>query len=158
MYQGQELVLRRVIEAFDGLAARAVVTLGPVLSPADFPAPDNVAVVARAPHGAILPISCFAVTHAGHASALRPLMAGLPLVCLPLGRDQPDNAARIVERGAGLRLAPDAPAHDIRDAIQTLIAESRFREAADALGARIRADAAARSAEPELIAFAQEKR
>jgi MGT family glycosyltransferase len=158
MYQGQELVLRRVIEAFDGLAARAVVTLGPVLDPADYPAPDNVAVVGRAPHASILPISRFAVTHAGHASALRPLMAGLPLVCLPLGRDQPDNAARIVERGAGLRLAPDAPAEDIRVAIQTLIAEPRFRESADALGARIRADAAARSAEPELIAFAQEKR
>ena len=158
MYQGQELVLRRVIEAFDGLAARAVVTLGPVLDPEDFTAPGNVAVVGRAPHAAILPISRFAVTHAGHASALRPLMAGAPLVCLPLGRDQPDNAARIAERGAGLRLSLDAPAHDIRAAILTLIVEPRFREAAEALGAKIRADAAARSAEPELIAFAQETR
>lgn len=158
MYQGQELVLRRVIDAFEGLAARAVVTLGPTLSPEDFPAPENVAVVARAPHAAILPMCQLAVTHAGHASALRPLMAGLPLVCLPLGRDQPDNAARVAERGAGLRLPPDAPAADIREAVLTVIAEPRYRAAAEALGARIRADAAARSAEPELIAFSEESR
>lgn len=158
MYQGQELVLRRVIEAFEDLPARAVVTLGPILEPEDFPAPANVAVVARAPHAAILPMCALAVTHAGHASALRPLMAGLPLVCLPLGRDQPDNAARVAERGAGIRLQPDAPAADIRAAIERIIGEPRFREAAAALGARIRADAAARSAETELIAFAKEPR
>ena len=71
---------------------RGVVTLGPVLSPQDFPAPDNVWVTARAPHAPILPLAAAVVTHAGHASALRPLMAGVPVVAMPLGRDQPDNA------------------------------------------------------------------
>lgn len=158
MYQAQESVLRRVIEALGELDVRGIVTLGPSLSPADFPAPANVTVAARAPHTQILPLASAAVTHAGHASALRPLMAGIPLVCLPLGRDQPDNAARVAERGAGIRLLPDAPAEEIRAAIAKVLAEPSYRAAAAALGARINADAEARSAEQELARFAEEPR
>jgi UDP:flavonoid glycosyltransferase YjiC (YdhE family) len=135
---------------------RGVVTLGPVLSPGDFPAPDNVIVTARAPHAPILPLASAVVTHAGHASALRPLMAGAPVVAMPFGRDQPDNAARIVERGAGLRLGPDAATEEIAAAVSRVIAEPDFRTAARALGARIAADCAARSAERELADFALE--
>lgn len=157
MYQGQEAALRRVIEALGGLDVRALVTLGPVLSPADFPAPANVAVVANAPHSRIFPLAAAMVTHAGHASTLRPLIAGAPLVCLPLGRDQPDNAARVAERGAGLRLPPDAPADAIAGAVREVLADPRYAAAARALGARIAADGDARSAERELVAFAREE-
>jgi MGT family glycosyltransferase len=155
MYQGQEPLLRRVIEALGGLDVRALVTLGPVLSPADFPAPANVVVTAHAPHSQIFPHAAAVITHCGHASTLRPLMAGVPLVCLPLGRDQPDNAARVTERGAGLRVSPDAPAEAIAGALETVLSEPSYRAAARALGARIAADVAARSAERELIDFAR---
>jgi len=157
MYQGQEGALRRVIEALGGLDVRALVTLGPVLSPADFPAPANVAVVAHAPHSRVFPHAAAMITHAGHASTLRPLMAGLPLVCLPFGRDQPDNAARVTERGAGLRLQPDATADAIAAAVRTVLADPDYAAAARALGARIAADCAARSAERVLIDFAERK-
>jgi MGT family glycosyltransferase len=156
MYQGQEAALRRTIEALGALPVRGVVTLGPVLSAADFPSPDNVVVTARAPHAPILPLASAVVTHAGHASALRPLMAGAPVVAMPFGRDQPDNAARIVERGAGLRLGPDASAEEIAAAVGQVIAEPNFRAAARSLGARITADCEARSAERELAEFAAE--
>ena len=157
MYQGQEPALARTIEALGTLPVRGVVTLGPVLSPDDFPAPDNVLVTARAPHAPILPLAAAVVTHAGHASALRPLMAGAPVVAMPFGRDQPDNAARIVERGAGLRLNPDATTQEIAAAVARVIAEPSFREAARALGARIAADCEARSAEQQLADFAAEE-
>ncbi|HUO12473.1 MAG TPA: glycosyltransferase [Caulobacteraceae bacterium] len=155
MYQGQEAVLRRVIEALGTLDVRGVVTLGPSLRPEDFPAPRNVAIAARAPHGHILPHASLVITHAGHASALRPLMAGVPVVALPLGRDQPDNAQRIAERGAGVRLLPDAPADEIASALTTVLSDPRYRQAAKQLGARITLDAEARSAERELIALAE---
>jgi len=157
MYQGQEPALRRTIEALGTLPVRGVVTLGPVLSVDEFPAPGNVLVTARAPHAPILPLAAAVVTHAGHASALRPLMAGAPVVAIPLGRDQPDNAARIAERGAGLRLNPDASADEIAVAVRRVIEEPSFRAAARALGARIAADCEARSAERELAAFAEEE-
>lgn len=155
MYQGQEAILRRVIEALAGLPLRAILTLGPALGPEDFAAPDNVAVASRAPFGALLPLASAVVTHAGHATTLRSLMAGVPLLCLPQGRDQFDNAARVVESGAGLRLPPDAPAADIAAALQRLLSEPGFAQAAAALGRRISADAAARSAEAELLALAR---
>ena len=157
MYQRQEEPLRRTIAALGTLQVQGVVTLGPVLSVGDFPAPSNVLVTARAPHTPILPLASAVVTHAGHASALRPLMAGAPVVAMPLGRDQADNAARISERGAGLRLSPDAAAEEIAAAVRRVIEEPSFRAEARALGERIAADCAARSAEPELAAFAEEQ-
>jgi UDP:flavonoid glycosyltransferase YjiC (YdhE family) len=95
------------------------------------------------------------VTHAGHASTLRPLMAGVPLVCMPLGRDQPDNAARVTERGAGLRLHPEATAEEIASALRRVLYDPSYRQAARALGARIAIDAGARSAENELTDLAE---
>jgi len=150
MYQGQEPVLRQVIAALAELPVNAVVTLGPVLNPADFPAPANIVVVRAAPHSQLLDHACLFITHCGHGSTLRPLMSGVPLLCIPLGRDQPDNAARVVTAGAGLRLPKDATARDIRSAVQTLLAEPAYAIAAKALGGRIRVDRDARSAEREL--------
>jgi UDP:flavonoid glycosyltransferase YjiC (YdhE family) len=154
MYQAQEPVIRRVIAALGELQARGLVTLGPVLSAADFPAPPNVTVVASAPHGPLLPDAAVFVTHCGHASTLRPLMAGVPLLCLPMGRDQEDNAARAVAAGAGLRLARDAGSEEIRGALATLLADPAYRQAAQAFGARISRDAEGRSAEAVLEALA----
>ena len=93
------------------------------------------------------------VTHAGHASALRPLMAGVPLLCLPMGRDQDDNAARVVNAGAGLRLPRDADPAAVAAGLKTLIEDPSYRAAAAKLGAAITADVAARNAEAQLEAL-----
>ncbi|MEJ2814423.1 glycosyltransferase [Caulobacter sp. CCG-8] len=146
LYQAQEPVLRAIIAALGQLPVRGVVTTGPTIDPAEFEAPANVAVVRSAPHGALLEDAALFVTHAGHGSALRPLMAGVPLLCLPMGRDQNDNAARIVHRGAGLTLPADADSDAIAAAVRCLLDEPAFRTAAQTLGAAIRADEAARDA------------
>ena len=44
------------------------------------------------------------ITHAGHGSVVRALAHGVPLVCVPMGRDQNDMAARVVYHGLGERL------------------------------------------------------
>lgn len=146
LYQAQEAVLANVIAALGRLPVRGLVTTGPTLDPAEFPAPDNVKVVRSAPHEALLGKAAVFVTHAGHGSTLRPLMAGVPLLCLPLGRDQNDNAARVVARDAGLRLAPDASVDAIVAAISELIENPQYRHAAAALGRAISTDQSARSA------------
>jgi MGT family glycosyltransferase len=154
LYQAQEPALRAIIAALGQLPARGVVTTGPTIDPAEFDTPDNVAVVRSAPHGALLKDAALFVTHAGHGSTLRPLIAGVPLLCLPMGRDQNDNAARVVHRGAGLTLPADANAETIAAAVRRLLDESSFRTAAQALGAAIRADEAARDAAARLEALA----
>ncbi|HWA62846.1 MAG TPA: glycosyltransferase [Caulobacteraceae bacterium] len=153
MYQGQDPTLKNVIAALGTLPVRGLVTLGPVLDPADFPAPANVAVVKSAPHSAVLDECAVVVTHCGHASTLRPLIAGVPLLALPMGRDQDDNAARAVAAGAALRLPRDAASDDIAHALRRLIDEPAFRAAARAVGAAVAADVAARDAEDRLEAL-----
>src|SRR5258706_4313299 len=117
MYQGQDETLERVIEALGALPVSAVVTLGPVLNPQDFSPPANVKVVKSAPFDPLLAEAALAITHAGHASVLRPLMAGVPMLCLPMGRDQEDNTIRLTNAGAGLRLPPSADVGQIRAAV-----------------------------------------
>lgn len=146
LYQAQEATLTNVIAALGRLPVRGLVTTGPTLDPSQFVAPDNVAVVRSAPHEALLEQTTVFVTHAGHGSTLRPLMAGAPLLCLPMGRDQNDNAARVVARGAGLRLAPDASVEAITAAIAELIENDGYRQAAGLLGQAIRFDQTHRSA------------
>lgn len=145
-FQGQTAAVRRVAEALGTLEARGLVLLGPALDPADVPAPPNVVVARSAPFSAVLPAAAAVVTHAGHASVVRPLLQGAPVVCLPLGRDQPDNAVRATTRGAGLTLSPDVSALQIAEAVRRVLDDPSFAAAARALGDRIAATADAEAA------------
>lgn len=153
LYEAQEDLLRRSIAALGALPVRALVTLGPALDPADFASPGNVHLVPTAPHGALFDKAALFVTHGGHGSVIRPLMAGLPLLVLPGLRDQRDNAMRVTSRGAGLMLERDASPEKIAETVTRLLTEPGFRESAGRLGANIAADMALRSAETELEAM-----
>ncbi|MFT4254791.1 MAG: glycosyltransferase [Caulobacter sp.] len=154
LYQAQEATLRNVIAALSALPVRGLVTTGPTLDPGEFEAPANVKVVRSAPHGELLKGAAVFVTHAGHGSTLRPLMAGAPLLCLPMGRDQNDNAMRAAHRGAAITLTPDASPEKIGEALGRLLEDEGYRRAAAALGAMVARDAEGRSAAEALEALA----
>lgn len=139
--QGQQRVVQRVVRAFAGLHAHAVVTLGPALEGLRMAVPDNVRVVAKASHDALMPHCAAVVTHGGHGTVVRPLAYGKPVLCLPTGRDQPDNAARVVAAGAGLRLPFWAPPAAIRGAMRRLLKEPHFTSRSGEMGALIRQEA-----------------
>jgi UDP:flavonoid glycosyltransferase YjiC (YdhE family) len=82
------------------------------------------------------------VSQGGHGTVSRALLNGLPLLVLPNGRDQVDNAARVEAKGAGLRLAFTAPEAEIAAAVTRLIKEPDFQAAARRLGAAMKADVA----------------
>ena len=140
-FQNQGRLLGRIIEALRPLNARAVVTAGPALNMADLPSASNVFVCRSAPHSQLLPEAAAVVTHAGHGTVIRSLAAGVPLLCLPMGRDQNDNAARVVARGAGLRLSPKSSVKSIRNGIMEILESPRYREQARAMGKVIARDA-----------------
>ena len=73
-----------------------------------------------------------------------------------MGRDQDDNAARVVARGAGLRLRPSAGPKRIAAEVRRLLDEPGFRESAERLGRIIRDDVAAERAVRELEAVGRE--
>jgi len=153
-YMAQAPVLRRIVAGLGELEARVLVTTGPAIAPDSLRAAANTSVVSSAPHAALFPQAAAVVTHAGMGTVTRALAAGVPLVCLPLGRDQPDVAARVVHAGAGLRLRPGARPRAVRGAVERVIAEPAFRAEAERLGASIAADAAAERGVTELEALA----
>ena len=136
-FQNHAPILRQIVTALSGLPVRAVVTVGPALSTREFPKIENVFVCSSAPHSQLLPQASAVVTHAGHSTVIRSLAAGVPLLCMPMGRDQNDNAARVVARGAGLRLSANAHPGRIRNAILKILHSSHYRSCAEQLGKQI---------------------
>jgi UDP:flavonoid glycosyltransferase YjiC (YdhE family) len=138
-FMGQKPQIQALLDAVAGLDVRALVTLGPAMAGASFRAPPNAVIVDAAPHDAVMGEASVVATHCGHGTVMRALAHGLPMLCLPMGRDQNDNAARVAARGAGLRLDPDASVEAFRDALARLVAEPSFAENARKLGSAIAA-------------------
>lgn len=140
-YQAHESVLQRVIDALGRLPVRGLVTLAADL-PADvLHAPDNVLIVSSAGHDAAMREAALVVTHGGHGTVARALVHRRPMLILPHGRDQNDNAVRVVVRGAGLSLPNTATGEQIQAALARLLDEPEFARAADALGAAVAEEA-----------------
>jgi len=78
----------------------------------------------------VLPYCSAVVTHGGHGTVLKALAAGVPLVIAPLGRDQPDNAARVIHAGAGLRVRRTADSATLQRAILRVLDDRRYQDAA----------------------------
>jgi UDP:flavonoid glycosyltransferase YjiC (YdhE family) len=135
--QGQEALLQNILRGIADLRIRALVTLGPSLNPARFAAPPNAVVIPFAPHAAVLPHVDAVVTQCGLGTLTKALLHGVPIVCLPLVGDQPDNAARVVARGAGIRLERNALPVEIARAIEQVLENQSFRIAARRLGAEL---------------------
>jgi MGT family glycosyltransferase len=148
-------VLQRVATALGELPVRGVLTTGPTIAAHAIDAPANVTVVQRAPHSEVLRHASAVVTHAGHGTVIKALAAGVPVVALPLGRDQLDNAARVAHHGAGLRLKPKAKPELIARAVRRVIDEPSFAANAERIAAVIAAETAHDQAAEELEALAE---
>jgi UDP:flavonoid glycosyltransferase YjiC (YdhE family) len=121
--------MRHVVRALGALPVRGLCSTGG-LDLGDLAAPDNVEVVRWFDPAEVLPRASAVVTHAGMGSTLAALSHGVPLVCLPLGRDQGGNAARVQELGAGVALEPTADPATIGDVVDRVLSDARYREVA----------------------------
>jgi MGT family glycosyltransferase len=142
--------LQRATTALGALPVRGLVTTGPAIPVDSIDAPANVTVVERAPHSEVLRHASAVVTHAGHGTVIKALAAGVPVVAMPLGRDQLDNAARVAHHGAGLRLKPKASSETIAKAIGRVLDEPSFAASAERLAAAIATETASDLAAGEL--------
>ncbi len=133
--------LQRAVTALGRLPVRGLVTTGPAVDPAQIDAPPGVTVVRSAPHHEVLAHADVLVTHGGHGTVMKGLVAGVPIVCMPTGRDQPDNAARLAARGAGVKLSKKASPAKIAAAVRRVLDDPSFRAGASQLGEQVRAEA-----------------
>ena len=136
----QEGLLQRAADALGQAQVRGLVTTGPAVDPAVISAPPDVTVTRWVRHADVLPHSSAVITHGGHGTVMKALIAGVPLIVVPLGRDQPDNAGRVVYVGAGIRLRKNASADALRTAISRVIDDPRYHAAARHMAARLAAE------------------
>lgn len=128
---GESDVLQRAFDAVEGLDVTAFVTLGEHLDAGSFRVPPNAIVSGYVRHTAVMPHASLFVGHAGLGGISAALAHGVPMVCVPLGRDQPMNAARVEAVGAGVTVPPDADVSTMRSAISSVLADPRYRAGAE---------------------------
>jgi MGT family glycosyltransferase len=128
-----------MLDAVEGLPVRVLLTLGGVLPADAVDAPSNVTVCEFVPHDVVLPHMAAVICHGGLSTITAALAAGVPLVCIPQGRDQHINAARVVASGVGEVVAPDASAAEIARAVRAVVENWSMREAARRLADEVAA-------------------
>ena len=74
------------------------------------------------------------ITHGGHGTVIKALAARVPLLILPHGRDQLENASRDTRRGAGMAISRKASVVKISTAITRILCAESYRLAAADLG------------------------
>ncbi|MDX6603715.1 MAG: hypothetical protein QOF23_224 [Solirubrobacterales bacterium] len=129
-YMHQEDLLRRIAAAVAELDVRGLVLTGGELDPGELDLAAGVWVRSYVPHSAVLPESALVVTHAGIGTLMASFAAGVPALCLPLGRDQNQNAGRLLELGAGRVLPPDADVITIAAAIEDALGSAELKAGA----------------------------
>jgi UDP:flavonoid glycosyltransferase YjiC (YdhE family) len=132
-YMNQQALAQRVLDALAGLPVRVLLTTGPALDVSRLRIPANTRTAAFIPHRAVLPHTALVVTHTGWQTVNAALADGVPLFCVPDGRDQPDNAARVVLAGAGVRVRKKTSPEKLRKEISKALNDPVLKHGAAAM-------------------------
>jgi MGT family glycosyltransferase len=127
-------LLRTFADTLAPLGGTVVVSTGAVDPAALGPLPGNVLARRFVPQPEVLERAALFVTHGGMNSVNEAMYAGVPMLLVPQGADQPLVARRVVELGAGLSIRTgEATAGTVQALARRLLGEPRFRESAAAL-------------------------
>jgi MGT family glycosyltransferase len=126
------LLLRAALQGLASIPVQVIATTGKHRDPATLGLgviPPNARVERWVPHSDLLPRADVVVTTGGTGTVLASLSAGLPLVVMPTAWDQPENAWRVAEAGAGIRLAPrQCTPERVRVAVDRVLSDVSFRQ------------------------------
>jgi UDP:flavonoid glycosyltransferase YjiC (YdhE family) len=126
---------RDAIDALSLLPVRMLVTIGRDRDPRDIgPVGPNVHVARWVPQADVMPHADVLVCHGGSGTVTAGLAAGVPMAVLPLFADQPHNARRVADLGAGIALDD---VHGLSEAVRSLIAEPSYCATAEGIAAEI---------------------
>lgn len=137
-YQDQVPALQRVVDALADLPVRVVVTAGPSVPVGALRPGANTTLTRFVPHDRLLSHASLVVCHGGLGTVMAALNHGVPLLCMPMGRDQFFNAMRVEALGAGVMMGPGAAEESIADAVSALLGHgSTARDGAKRMAAVI---------------------
>ena len=129
---------RAAIETLAPLPVNLLVTTGRDRDPAELgPLPANVRVERWRPQADVLRHATAMVCHGGTGTVRGALAQGVPVAVLPMFADQPHNAARVAQLGAGIVIEPGLAG--LAEAVQALLTDARFAARAAEVAADIRA-------------------
>jgi UDP:flavonoid glycosyltransferase YjiC (YdhE family) len=135
VFNKQRRIRAALIEALGRVDADVLMTVGRDVDLAEVgPTPDNVRVEPFVAQSLVLPRASLVVSHAGLGTMLGAIYAGVPMVVVSLGGDQPVNARRAAELGVARALErEEASAEGLATAIDRVRGDERFSAASQAL-------------------------
>lgn len=131
-------LMKRLVSVLADTPHRYVVSKGPRADELDLP--DNMWGADRLPQTSIIPKVDLVITHGGNNTTTEAFHFGVPMIVMPLFWDQYDNAQRVSETGAGVRLDTYGFEDDeLRSAVDGLLSDQGLRDRMASAGTRIRA-------------------
>jgi UDP:flavonoid glycosyltransferase YjiC (YdhE family) len=129
-------VLEAIVDGLRGESANVVVAIGPDQDPARFgDVPAHVRLEHYVLQALMLPHCDLFITHGGFNSVKESLIAGCPMVVLPITADQPYCAARCATLGVGRVIASDQRSADaVRVAVREVLRDTGYGDRARQFG------------------------
>ncbi|MFG2755740.1 macrolide family glycosyltransferase [Streptomyces wuyuanensis] len=134
VFNADPRLLRTFATALAPLGGTVIVSTGQTDPAALGPLPANVVARRFVPQPEVLARAALFVTHGGMNSVNEAMYAGVPMLVVPQGADQPMVARRVEELGAGLSVrTQDVSVESVRALAGRLLHRPRFRAAAAGL-------------------------
>jgi UDP:flavonoid glycosyltransferase YjiC (YdhE family) len=137
MHVYQPFLLQAAAHGLANLPMEVIMTTGGTRDREEFalgPLAPNVRVEPWIAHTELFPHTDVVVTTGGAGTILTALEAGIPLVIVPTEWDKPDNAQRVVEAGAAIRISPRrCSPKRLREAVEQLLSDHSYRDNAKRL-------------------------
>ncbi len=158
MRSAEPFLLQAAIDAFSGTSLQVILTTGnhrdPETITAKKPA-SNIHIERFIPLSELLPYVDVVVTTGGSGTVLASLKAGVPVIVIPVEWDQPENAWRVADCGAGIRLPQRSfTSERLRLSVERLLTDSAFKKNAEKIANACKLYGGARQAADLLIRLA----
>ena len=139
-FPGQREAMQRVLDGLADAPIEVVLTTGPAIDPAELTVPPNATAHSFLPHDEVMSGCSAVIGHGGHSTTMRALAHDLPLVIIPMHPmlDQPMLGKAVEAVGAGVSVKKSSKPPAFRTAVESVL-DDAHRDAAAAIGARIRA-------------------
>jgi rhamnosyltransferase subunit B len=129
------------IEAAQKLGKRALLLIGDKRNLPQTKLPDGIAAFDYAPHSLVMPRASVIVHQGGIGTTGQALRSGRPMLIVPFGQDQPDNARRCVRLGIARTLSfPRFTTPRVVSELSELLNNPTYREHAEKVGQQVKAE------------------